>query len=146
MWLLLRPIQDHADDAAEGGKFDAGKTIMEHVTNSSLADPLIHLPKVFGIDFSVTKHVFMLWVVAIVVFVVITSIVRVIGSAAEFPRGLRACLEVVVEFDPRQHCCYPNFGKKWVSTWTPLILTFFVFIFSANLIGLIPDFRRSWPC
>ena len=27
-----------------------------------------------------------------------------------------------------------------MNTWTPLILTFFVFIFSANLIGLIPVF------
>jgi F-type H+-transporting ATPase subunit a len=31
-------------------------------------------------------------------------------------------------------------GKKWVSTWTPLLLTLFLFILCANAIGLIPVF------
>ena len=48
------------------GKFDAGETIIHHVANSSVDQPLIHLPKVMGIDLSVTKHVMMLWVVALV--------------------------------------------------------------------------------
>jgi F-type H+-transporting ATPase subunit a len=29
---------------------------------------------------------------------------------------------------------------RWLKTWTPLLLTFFVFILGANLIGLIPIF------
>src|SRR5262249_33791012 len=33
-----------------------------------------------------------------------------------------------------------NVGKKWVNTWTPLILTFFFFILTANAIGLVPIF------
>ena len=139
MWSLLQPIQDHAAEAAEGGKFDAGKTIMEHVTNSSLADPLIPLPKVFGIDFSVTKHVFMVWVVALVVFVVITSIVRRHLKRGGVPSGPASLLEVVVEFI-RDSIVQPNVGKKWVNTWAPLFLTFFAFIFTSNLIGLIPVF------
>ena len=49
--------------------FNAGETIIEHVSNSSIEHPLIHLPKIFGIDFSVTKHVLMLWLVAAFVFV-----------------------------------------------------------------------------
>jgi len=31
-------------------------------------------------------------------------------------------------------------GKKWVNTWTPLVLTFFLFILMANAMGLIPIF------
>ena len=57
-----------ASEAAE--KFNAGEVIIEHVSNSSLDHPLIHLPPLFGIDFSVTKHVFMLWVVAALVFLI----------------------------------------------------------------------------
>ena len=38
--------------------------IIGHVANSPPDHPLIHLPAVFGIDLSVSKHVFMLWVVA----------------------------------------------------------------------------------
>ena len=48
-------------------------------------------------------------------------------------------LEAVVEF-VRDAIVQPNVGRKWVNTWTPLILTFFVFILCANAIGLIPIF------
>ena len=54
-------LGEHAAEAA--GKFDAGKTIIEHVSNSSMEHPLFHLPTLLGIDFSVTKHVLMLWLV-----------------------------------------------------------------------------------
>jgi F-type H+-transporting ATPase subunit a len=49
-------------------------------------------------------------------------------------------LEVVVEFI-RDTVVEPNVGRKWVSTWAPMILTLFVFILFANLIGLIPIFE-----
>jgi F-type H+-transporting ATPase subunit a len=49
-------------------------------------------------------------------------------------------LEAVVEY-VRDAIVEPNVGRKWMNTWTPLILTFFVFILSANLIGLIPIFE-----
>jgi F-type H+-transporting ATPase subunit a len=120
--------------------FDAGEVIMGHIANSSLEEPLIHLPKVFGIDFSVTKHVFMLWLVSAIIFTVITLIVRrSLRKGSAVPTGMANGLELVVEFI-RDSIVLPNVGRKWVNTWTPLILTFFVFIFSANLIGLIPIF------
>ena len=132
--------QEHATEAA-GETFNAGETIIEHVSNSPIDHPLIHLPKVFGIDFSVTKHVFMLWLVAAVVFLVVTTIVRrYLKSGREVPTGPMNALEAVVTY-VRDEIVQPNVGKKWVSTWTPLILTFFVFIFSANAIGLIPLFE-----
>ena len=105
----------------------------------------IHLPKVFGIDFSVTKHVFMLWVVAAIVFVVVTVTVRrYLRQDRHVPSGFMNGLEAVVEFI-RDSIVLPNVGRKWVNTWTPLVLTFFVFILCANAIGLIPDLRRSRP-
>jgi F-type H+-transporting ATPase subunit a len=44
-----------------------------------------------------------------------------------------------VEF-VRDSVVQPNVGQKWVNTWTPLVLTLFAFIFSANLIGMVPVF------
>jgi F-type H+-transporting ATPase subunit a len=134
--------QEHAAAAVEGpaGKFDAGETIIHHVANSSIDEPLFHLPKVFGIDFSVTKHVFMLWLVAATLFVVITWVVRrYLKQDRLIPSGLMNALEAVVEF-VRDEIVRPNVGNKWVSTWAPLLLTFFVFILGANVIGLIPIF------
>jgi F-type H+-transporting ATPase subunit a len=134
--------QEHATQATHGsGGFNAGETIIEHVSNSSLDHPLIHLPKVFGIDFSVTKHVFMLWLVAGIVFLMVTAIVRrYLSSGRQVPTGPMNALEAIVTY-VRDEMVAPNVGRKWVNTWTPLILTFFIFILCANAIGLIPVFE-----
>jgi len=127
-----------ASEAAE--KFNAGKVIIEHVSNSPLDHPLIHLPPVFGIDFSISKHVFMLWVVAGLVFLIVTVTVRrYLRQDRLIPSGFMSALEIVVEF-VRDGIVEPNVGRKWVNSWTPLLLTFAVFILAANAIGLIPIF------
>ena len=87
-----------------------------------------------------TKHVFMLWLVAAFVFLVVTwTIRRYLKQDRPIPSGFMNALEALVEF-VRDTMVLPNVGKKWVNTWTPLVLTFFVFILSANAIGLIPLF------
>ena len=63
---MLQPehIVETPGAAGAAEKFNAGEVIIEHVSNSSIDHPLIHLPTIVGIDLSVTKHVLMLWVVA----------------------------------------------------------------------------------
>jgi len=135
---MLHEVQEHAAGAAKEG-FNAGTTIIEHVSNPH-AHPIIHLPTVMGIDFSVTKHVFMLWFVAALVFLVVTVVVRrYLRQDRLIPSGLMNGLEAVVEF-VRDDIVQPNVGRKWVRTWTPLVLTFFLFILCANAIGLVPIF------
>jgi len=135
----VQELGEHATEAA--GKFDAGKVIIEHVSNSSIEHPLFHLPTVLGVDLSVTKHVLMLWLVSAFVFVLCTVTIRkYLRQDRPIPSGFMNALEALVEFI-RDSIALPNFGKKWVNTWTPLLLTFFVFIFCANAIGLIPIFE-----
>jgi F-type H+-transporting ATPase subunit a len=82
----------------------------------------------------------MLWLVAAFVFVVVTwAVRRYLKQDRLVPSGFMNALEGVVEF-VRDGIVLPNVGKKWVNTWTPLIVTFFIFIFCANMIGLIPVF------
>jgi F-type H+-transporting ATPase subunit a len=127
--------------AATAEKFNAGETIIGHVANSSSEHPLIHLPRVFGIDFSVTKHVLMVWLVGLIVFLVVTSLVRrYLKQKDRVPTGGVNVLEFFVEF-LRDTVIEPNLGKKYVKTWAPLLLTFFFFILTANMIGLIPIFE-----
>jgi len=117
-----------------------GDNIIHHVSNSSLDHPLIHLPHVFGIDLSVTKHVFMLWIVAIVVAcAVIIPIQKYLQKNNPVPSGWMNLLEMVVKFI-RDSIVKPNIGSKYTETWAPMILTFFFFILFANGIGLIPIF------
>jgi F-type H+-transporting ATPase subunit a len=142
MWLLAA-VQEHGaavgHAAGKAEPFNAGETIIHHIANNA-AHPIVSLPKVFGIDFSISKHVFMLWLVALVLFVAVTWIVRRHLKQGPVPSGLGIGLEAVVEW-VRDSIVEPNVGKKWVNTWTPLILTLFAFIFSANIIGLIPIFE-----
>ena len=137
--MLQEAAQHAAGEAAE--KFKAGEVIIEHVSNTGPDHPLIHLPTIAGIDFSVTKHVFMLWLVALILGVsVILAVRRYLKQDRLIPSGFMNALEFFVEY-VRDNIVQPNVGKKWVNTWTPLIMTFFVFILSANAIGLIPLFE-----
>ena len=134
---MLQP--EHAVESA-GETFNAGEVIIGHVSNSSIDHPLWHLWTIGGIDFSVTKHVLMLWLVSVVVFLVVTlTIRRYLRQDRLIPSGFMNALEAVVEFI-RDSIVEPNVGRKWVTVWTPLLLTFFVFILAANVIGLIPIF------
>jgi F-type H+-transporting ATPase subunit a len=133
------PFQEQAAEGA-AETFNAGTTIIEHVSNSSHEHPLIHLPPIAGIDFSVTKHVLMLWLVAGAVFLIVTIAVRrFLKQDRPIPVGFMNGLEAVVEF-VRDSIVLPNVGKKWVFTWTPYILTLFFFILGANAVGLLPIF------
>jgi F-type H+-transporting ATPase subunit a len=134
------PAVEHAAEEATSKGFNAGEVIIEHISNTSIDHPLIHLPKVWGIDFSVTKHVLMLWIVAATLFIVVTWMVRrYIKQDRLIPTGFMNALEVVVEFI-RDTIAQPNVGNKWLATYTPLFLTLFLFILAANAIGLIPVF------
>lgn len=131
----LEAAQSSAPPAQES--FDAGELIIGHVSNGHA---LLHLPTVFGIDLSVTKHVFMLWLVATAVFLGVTWLVRRhVRDGRLVPSGMMNLLELTVEW-VRDDIVRPNVGEKWVRIWTPMLLTLFLFILAANLVGLIPIF------
>ena len=137
---MSQPEHVEPDIEQAEAAFDAGEVIIGHVANSGFEHPIIHLPVIFGIDFSVTKHVFMLWFVASVVFLgVVLTTRRYLRQDRMVPSGFMNALEFVVQFI-RDSIVLPNVGTKFVRTWTPLVLTLFVFILSANVIGLIPLF------
>ena len=129
------------DEGSESVGFNPGEVIIEHVSNSSIDHPIFELPTVVGINFSVTKHVLMLWIVAVLLFVLITwSTRKYLKQDRPIPTGFMNALEAVVQFI-RDSIVLPNVGKKFVNTWTPLVLTFFFFIVTANAFGLIPMFE-----
>jgi len=138
---MIQEIAHQTEHAAEApAPFDAGKTIIEHVSNAK-DHPIVHLPHLMGIDFSVTKHVMMLWLVAAFVFLVVTVTVRrYLKQDRLVPSGFMNGLEAVVEFI-RDSIVAPNVGRRWVNTWTPLVLTLFIFILCANAVGLVPIFE-----
>ena len=142
---MMQPAEEaqHAAETGHGADeaFNAGEVILEHVSNSSLDHPILHLPQIAGIDFSVTKHVMMLWLVAGALFLVITLATRrYLSQERRIPTGFMNALEWLAQAI-RDSIVLPNIGSKFVDTWTPLILTLFVFILASNAVGLIPIFE-----
>jgi F-type H+-transporting ATPase subunit a len=137
------PVADPAAEAghAAGEAFDAGATIIGHVANSPIDHPLIHFPPIGGIDLSVTKHVLMLWVTALVLLLVSgLAVRRYVRGGTLVPSGPLMGLFEYVAVRIRDEIVAPNVGKKWVDTYTPLIMVFFLFIVTANALGMIPLF------
>ena len=122
------------------GPFDPGEVIISHVSNSSIEHPIVELPTFLGVDLSITKHVLMLWIVTGLLLVLITWPTRkYLKQDSPVPNRFMNGLECLVLFI-RDSMVLPNVGRKFVDTWTPLMLTFFFFILTANTMGLIPLF------
>ena len=137
---MIEPIMVQEELAGETVEaFDAGEVIIEHIANSP--EPLIHLPEVLPFDISISKHVLMLWIVAATVFFLVTLTVRrYLKQPRMVPSGFANVIEAMVVW-ARDSIVEPNVGTQWVRTWTPWLLTFFVFIVGANAIGMIPIFE-----
>ena len=121
-----------------------GPNIIHHVSNTfSETDafhPIISLPTFFGINFSVSKHVLMLWIVSLLLFLtIVIPVRRFIASGKNVPSGWVNAIEAISKFI-RDTIAKPNVGDKWVMTWAPLLMTFFFFILYANGIGMVPIF------
>ncbi|MBC8043964.1 MAG: F0F1 ATP synthase subunit A [Rhizobacter sp.] len=100
----------------------------------------IHLPhlELFGFDISITRHVVMMWLVALVLLVVLISIGNAYKTmnASEAPKGLGNLVEVFVDFI-RLDIAKSNIGHGY-ERFVPYLLTTFFFILLCNLLGLIP--------
>ena len=99
-------------ESSSGSVLDqGGDFIIHHISNSDIHHPIIHLPTIVGIDFSVTKHVLMLWITAIIVGTIVIFPVRsyLRKDAGNTPTGLANALEAIVAFI-RDSVVKPNVG------------------------------------
>ncbi len=115
--------------------------IMHHVLDgkSISFEPFgtLYLPQMhlFGIDISITKHVFFIFVVALIL------IILALVSAKSYrksliPKGFANLFEIIIIF-VRDEIVAPSIGKGY-QIFLPYMLTLFFFILLSNLFGLIP--------
>ena len=140
--------------AAAAGSSDAsgGNWIIEHVSDSHVLEMqpfgVIHLPQYppihiggIAIDFSLTKHIVMIWFAALLLLIFVRAAVRSYrkdssGKYSLVPSGLANALEVIVVF-VRDDIVLGAIGEKGTKL-LPYFLTLFFFILFSNLVGLIP--------
>jgi len=128
-----------AGHAAGAEPFNAGDMILEHILNSrSLEIPFVghvHLPTLhlFGWNLPITKHVVMMWVVALFLLAVGLLAARVHRQS---PGKVGHLIEMAILFI-RDEIALPNIGEHG-ARFVPYLLTTFLFILFCNLLGLVP--------
>lgn len=137
-----------ADTAAAQGE-NIGRWIEHHLQNSNewhLPGLHLHLPHfepvhLFGmsIDLSITNHVIMLWIAGLIIIALFRL---TYNPKSKTPGGFGALLEMLVIFI-RDDVAISNMGEKQGRRFTPLLVTFFIFILTSNLMGLIPLFSTA---
>lgn len=138
----------HAVMAADhgGGEGNVFAQLIHHLSDShtvefqpffSITFPQIPPVHIFGvtIDFSITKHIFYMWVAALVLTVVLVTAARN-NARQRIPRGIGNLVEMVIVFI-RDEIVIPNMGYEGMKYISYLLTTFF-FILTMNLLGLIP--------
>ncbi len=137
-----------ADTVAQKGE-NLSEWIQHHIQNSHewhLPGIHLHLPHFhpiyflgMEIDLSITNHVVMLWIAGLIVISLFTLAYKRKGLV---PVGFGALLEWIIIFI-RDEIAIANMGEKHGKRFTPLLVTFFFFILTANLMGLIPLFSTA---
>lgn len=88
------------------------------------------------LDFSITKNVFSILVIAIIMLIMFSALARGYKKGP-IPTGLARALEPLVIF-VRDDIAKPNIGEKKYRKFMGFLLTVFFFIWIANLLGLTP--------
>lgn len=89
------------------------------------------------LDLSITKNVAMLFINAILLLLVFTSVAKAYRqNPKRAPRGLQSFFEPVILF-VRDEIVKPNIGHHY-ERYLPYLLTLFFFILFGNLLGLVP--------
>jgi F-type H+-transporting ATPase subunit a len=143
---VTAPVASPAEAAAPAGEGEEkpGDLIMHHILdNSTFAfEPFgkINLPHIVvgGYDISITKHVVMIWLAAILVVITATAAGASVKnmSATKAPKGIANVFESLVDFISND-VAKPNIGHGY-EKFLPYLLTVFFFILFCNLLGLIP--------
>lgn len=135
--VVIDGAADAASITAERSKI-VNEWIMHHVTDSQAW----HLP--FGIDFHLpdwmSNNAVMLIVGSVILLFVFGVLCRYRPGKA--PSGWTNFLEAVVKF-VRDDICIANLGEEDGRKMAPIFLTFFFFIATLNLMGLIPLFSTA---
>lgn len=103
-----------------------------------MSDGTINRP----IDLSITKSVAQIWIVVVILIVVFLSCAswyKKHDSHSEAPKGFVGAMEMLVMMI-HDDVIRPSVGEKNYKKFAPYLLTAFFFIFTTNIIGLVPFF------
>jgi len=140
-------------EAEAGHAADPGEQILHHILDSNVIEipftdkviplPTIHLPESFpligGADFSITKHVVMMWIACALLLFLFGRAAR--QAKQPVPSGLRNMLEALIVFlrDEVARKSIPHGADRYLG----FLMSTFFFILMCNLLGLVPSMATA---
>ena len=95
-----------------------------------------HPTNIKPLDFSITKNVFTIFMVGLLMFFVFSRMAKNYKKSS-IPSGVGRLLEPIVIY-VRDEIAIPNIGKKKYKRYMNYLLTVFFFVWIINLLGLTP--------
>lgn len=130
----------HGEDVAESNgnfyKIYHGKIYRTDAEGTIEYDETHHPTNVKPLDFSITKNVFTIILISILIFWLFTSFAKSYKDGM-IPNKKGRLLEPLVIF-VRDEIAKPNIGEKHYGKFMPFLLTVFFFIWFLNLAGMTP--------
>lgn len=130
----------HGETVAEhNGNFYAmhhNKIYKTHASGTINLDGHDHALNEKPLDFSITKNVFTIFIIGLLMFFMFSRMAKTYKTSA-LPKGVGRALEPIILYI-RDDIAIPNIGKKKYKRYMPYLLTVFFFIWIINLLGLTP--------
>jgi len=89
------------------------------------------------IDFSITKNVFLIFMMFAIMFFMFSRMAKAYRKNDGMPKGMGRFLEPIVLY-VRDEIAIPNIGEKHYKRYMSYLLTVFFFVWIVNLFGLTP--------
>jgi F-type H+-transporting ATPase subunit a len=96
-----------------------------------------HVENLKPLDLSITKSVFMIFVVSLMLFLIFNSLAKSYAKNASIPSGVGRFFEPIVLYI-RDDIAIPNIGETKYKKYMPYLLTVFFFVWFLNIFGLTP--------
>ncbi|MEZ4857306.1 MAG: F0F1 ATP synthase subunit A [Flavobacteriaceae bacterium] len=96
-----------------------------------------HVENAKPLDLSITKSVFMIFLVSILLFLLFRGLAKSYTKNGSIPQGVGRFFEPIVIYI-RDDIAIPNIGAHSYKKYMPYLLTIFFFIWFLNLFGLTP--------
>jgi F-type H+-transporting ATPase subunit a len=93
------------------------------------------LPTIFGIDITPSKHVFFMWLAAVLLIIIMAKVAAGYKKSL-IPKRFTSFFEIMIVF-VRDEIAKPTIGLGY-EKFLPYLLTAFFFILFGNFLGLIP--------
>ena len=131
----------HGETIAKSGenyyKLDHGKIYKTDAEGTITYDADHHATNSKPLDFSITKNVFTVMMVGLLMFFMFSRMAKAYKNNESMPKGMGRLLEPIVIYI-RDDIARPNIGEKHYKRYMSYLLTVFFFIWIINLFGLTP--------